>query len=118
MPEHRECNFCGSEIPPGTGTMYVKKDGTIMFFCSRKCYKNMIELKRVPRKVRWTQRYKGEKSSRLKILERDAEKLKAQRELKKSEKARRKRLMAEKKEPESGAEEASVESDSEEPAEE
>ena len=91
MVEHRECSFCGSEIPPGTGTMYVKKDGTPLFFCSNKCYKNMIELKRVPRKVRWTHRYKVEKENRLKILERDAEKLKAQRELKKSEKARRKK---------------------------
>jgi len=95
MVEHRECSFCGSEIPPGTGTMYVKKDGSPLFFCSNKCYKNMIELKRVPRKVRWTHRYKVEKENRLKILERDAEKLKAQRDLKKSEKARRKRIGAE-----------------------
>ena len=34
--------------------MYVKKDGKIFFFCSTKCYKNMIELKRVPRKTRWS----------------------------------------------------------------
>ncbi len=95
MVEHKECSFCGSEIPPGTGTMYVKKDGTPLFFCSNKCYKNMIELRRVPRKVRWTHRYKVEKESRLKILERDAEKLKAQRELKKAEKSRRKKIEAE-----------------------
>ncbi len=94
MVEHRECSFCGSEIPPGTGTMYVEKDGTPLFFCSNKCYKNMIELKRVPRKVRWTHRYKVEKENRLKILERDAETLKAQRELKKTEKARKKKIEA------------------------
>ena len=107
MVEHKECSFCGSEIPPGTGTMYVKKDGTPLFFCSNKCYKNMIELKRVPRKVRWTHRYKVEKESRLKILERDAEKLKAQRKLKKSEKARRKKIETE-----------TVEAPNKEPAEE
>ena len=32
-----ECSFCGKEITPGTGKMYVKKDGTIFNFCSSKC---------------------------------------------------------------------------------
>ena len=45
----RKCSFCGASIEPGTGKMYVKKDGTILFFDANKCYKNMIELKRVPR---------------------------------------------------------------------
>ena len=42
----RTCSFC-------TGKMYVKKDGSIYFFCSSKCEKNMIQLGRVPRKVKW-----------------------------------------------------------------
>ncbi len=33
--------------------MYVKKDGSIYFFRSSKCEKNMIKLGRVPRKVKW-----------------------------------------------------------------
>ncbi|MGH7339367.1 MAG: 50S ribosomal protein L24e [Candidatus Rokuibacteriota bacterium] len=51
------CTFCGDDIPPGTGKMYVKKDGTIFYFCSSKCQRNQIHLKRVPRRVRWTKRY-------------------------------------------------------------
>jgi large subunit ribosomal protein L24e len=33
--------------------MYVKNDGTILRFCSSKCRKNMLELKRVPRDLKW-----------------------------------------------------------------
>ncbi len=49
----RTCSFCGKEIEEGTGKMYVKKDGSVYFFCSSKCEKNMIKLGRVPRKVKW-----------------------------------------------------------------
>ncbi|AXV38569.1 MAG: 50S ribosomal protein L24e [Methanobacteriaceae archaeon] len=52
----RECSFCHENIPEGTGMMYVKKDGTVYFFCSSKCEKNMINLKRVPRKVKWVKK--------------------------------------------------------------
>ncbi len=51
------CSFCGREIEKGTGKMFVKNDGTILYFCSRKCEKNMLELKRDPRKYKWTKRY-------------------------------------------------------------
>ena len=30
----RTCSFCGEEIPEGTGKMYVRRDGSISFFCS------------------------------------------------------------------------------------
>ena len=33
----RTCSFCNKEIEEGTGKMYVKKDGSIYFFCSSKC---------------------------------------------------------------------------------
>ncbi len=39
----RTCSFCHKEIEEGTGKMYVKKDGSIYFFCSSKCEKNMIK---------------------------------------------------------------------------
>ena len=64
MVERRVCSFCGKEIEPGTGRMYVKKDGSVLYFCSSKCYKNMIELKRVPRRVTWTEEYQKEKRIR------------------------------------------------------
>ena len=51
------CSFCGKEIEPGTGFLYVKTDGTLLWFCSRKCYKNMIVLGRKSRKVKWTKAY-------------------------------------------------------------
>lgn len=57
MVEQRVCSFCGNEIEPGTGKMYIKKDGTVFYFCKNKCKKNMIVLKRVPRRVRWTKNY-------------------------------------------------------------
>ncbi len=70
MPVKRVCSFCGREIEPGTGIMYVTKDGRVYHFCSSKCYKNMIELGRVPRKVRWTQAYRKEKAVRLHMIRR------------------------------------------------
>lgn len=54
MVDKRNCSFCGNDIEPGTGKMYVKKDGTRYLFCSGKCQKNMVVLKRVNRNVRWT----------------------------------------------------------------
>jgi large subunit ribosomal protein L24e len=65
MVERRVCSFCGNEIEPGTGKMYVKIDGTIYNFCKNKCHKNLIELHRVPRRTKWTQPYLREKSSKM-----------------------------------------------------
>jgi len=57
MPSRRVCSFCGDEIEPGTGKMFVKKDGAIFYFCSSKCERNQLKLGRVPRRVKWTKRY-------------------------------------------------------------
>ncbi len=48
-----KCSFCGMEFY-GKGKIYVKKDGTVYKFCSRKCERNLLNLKRNPRKIRWT----------------------------------------------------------------
>ena len=66
MVDKKNCNFCGQAIEPGTGKMYVKRDGTIYNLCSNKCKKNLIDLKRVPRRTRWTNRYAELKESTLK----------------------------------------------------
>jgi len=66
MPRVKTCSFCGKKIEPGTGMMYVRKDGTVFTFCSSKCERNMIRLKRKPRKVKWTQTYRKEKMLRVK----------------------------------------------------
>ncbi|ADC64790.1 Ribosomal protein L24E [Ferroglobus placidus DSM 10642] len=55
--EKRVCSFCGYDIELGTGKMVVRRDGRILYFCSRKCEKNMLELKRNPRKLKWTKYY-------------------------------------------------------------
>ncbi len=55
--ETRICSFCGYEIEPGTGKMYVRRDGRVLYFCSGKCEKNMLKLKRNPRKLKWTKYY-------------------------------------------------------------
>jgi large subunit ribosomal protein L24e len=48
------CSFCNNEIRPGTGTLFVYKDGTSLAFCSSKCRKNLIGLGREGRLERWT----------------------------------------------------------------
>jgi large subunit ribosomal protein L24e len=72
MVEMKVCSFCGREIEPGTGSMYVKKDGTVMLFCTNKCSKNMIDMGRVPRTVTWTRAYAREKDVRMKGPETEA----------------------------------------------
>lgn len=57
MPQTHICSFCGREFPHGIGIMYVKNDGTILWFCSRKCRVSMLEFKRDPRKFKWTKKY-------------------------------------------------------------
>ena len=48
------CSFCDNPIPKGTGTLYVKKDGTLFYFCSSKCRKNALLMKREGRRQKWT----------------------------------------------------------------
>ena len=66
MVERRVCTFCGEEIEPGTGRMYIKKDGVVYNFCTSKCFKNLVILGRVPRRTTWTQYYAREKQIRMK----------------------------------------------------
>lgn len=53
-----KCSFCGKNMDPGTGKIYVLKSGKILNFCSMKCEKNMLKLKRKSLKVKWTSFYK------------------------------------------------------------
>lgn len=58
MPVRRSCSFCGNEIEPGTGKMFIRKDGSVFLFCSHKCQSNMLKLGRVPRWTPWTQAFR------------------------------------------------------------
>ncbi len=56
MPKMKTCAFCGRTIEPGTGMMYVTKRGEILWFCSSKCFKNYIKLKRKKAKITWARK--------------------------------------------------------------
>jgi len=62
-----ECAFCGYEIPHGKERIFVNKKGELFRFCSKKCEKNLLKLRRKPREVRWTKAYWDEKNIRLKL---------------------------------------------------
>ncbi len=56
-----ECSFCGKEIERGTEKIFVTRRGKALYFCSSKCEKNLLKLKRRARRVRWTSAYRGER---------------------------------------------------------
>jgi large subunit ribosomal protein L24e len=58
MPPSHKCSFCGTMIAPGTGISFVRRDGRILRFCSSKCRKSTLILKRDPRKFKWTEAWK------------------------------------------------------------
>lgn len=59
MPKTHICSFCGKTVEPGTGIMYVKNDGTVLWFCSSKCFKS-YKMGRDPRKLKWTLKYRAQ----------------------------------------------------------
>ena len=60
-----KCSFSGKPIPQGTGTMFVRKDGRILYFLGMKEQKNYFKLGRKPRETRWTEEFKVFRSSRM-----------------------------------------------------
>lgn len=90
MVEQHLCSFCGEQIEPGTGKMYVKKDGTTYLYCTNKCYKNMIELKRVPRNVTWTKAYATKKGITMAAKEKSEAKVEEKAEVVAEEKVEKK----------------------------
>ena len=58
------CTFCGLTIEKGTGKMFVYTSGRVANFCSTKCEKNLLKLKRKPLKTKWTEVARKEKSVR------------------------------------------------------
>jgi large subunit ribosomal protein L24e len=54
MPQNRTCDYCGDDVEPGTGTMFVHTDGSVVHYCSAKCEKN-ADLGREPRDLEWTE---------------------------------------------------------------
>ncbi len=58
MYSAKKCSFCGRSVMLGKGTMFVKNDGSVQYFCSSKCRKSTLFLRRDPRKYKWTTFYK------------------------------------------------------------
>lgn len=56
-----KCSFCGKIMDKGIGKIFVKKEGNVFSFCSKKCEKNLLKLKRNPRNVKWTQESRKQK---------------------------------------------------------
>lgn len=54
MVLQRQCSFCAGEIEPGTGLMFVKRDGTIFHFCSSSCRRQQLFLGRMGHRLKWT----------------------------------------------------------------
>ena len=52
-----KCSFCGENIEPGTGNIFVLKEGKALTFCGMKCEKNMIKLGRKAIRTKWTSKY-------------------------------------------------------------
>lgn len=61
-----DCTFCGNVVRRGTEVIYVTKRGKALYFCSQKCEKNMLKLRRKPRETKWTEDYRAEKAIRTK----------------------------------------------------
>lgn len=53
-----KCSFCKGDIESGTGKMFVRNDGKVFYFCSSKCEKNMLKLRREPKDVKWVTKKK------------------------------------------------------------
>lgn len=56
-----KCSFCGTEASQYIGLHLIRNDGTIAYFCSSKCRKNALKLKRDRKRVKWTNFYSTEK---------------------------------------------------------
>lgn len=69
-----DCSFCGNLLRKGSGMLFVKKDGKPFYFCSSKCRKNSLGLKREGRKKRWTKSYKDFMASKSKSASKKATK--------------------------------------------
>ena len=53
-----KCVFCGKEVSPYKGVHLITNDGNMNFYCSSKCRRNALNLKRDKKKLKWTEAYR------------------------------------------------------------
>src|SRR5580658_680709 len=63
MVVKRQCSFCSAEIEPGTGMMFVKRDGSVFNFCTSSCRKQQLHLGRVGHRLKWTRAHALKKAA-------------------------------------------------------
>ncbi len=90
-----KCVFCGKEEHSFKGVHFINNDGSVNFFCSKKCRKNTMKLKRDRRKLKWTVAYHEERKKKIvkeaKRVDMEKEKVsKAKKELESDEKNKKK----------------------------
>lgn len=56
------CSFCKETYEIPRGLTYIMKDGTVFYFCSKKCQRNH-QLKRDPKKTNWVKKTKKSKKA-------------------------------------------------------
>ena len=56
-----KCSFCSKNLEKGTGKLYVFKTGKTAWFCSSKCERNSLKLKRKARNFKWASKEKKKK---------------------------------------------------------
>ncbi len=95
------CSFCAKKLMPGTGSLFVKRDGTALFFCSRKCEKNLLLLKRKPGAKKWTETYQlakqASKTEKKKVKKKEPAEEKKEKKARKGKKKRGPRKKKKKK---------------------
>ncbi len=45
-----KCSYCTTEIEKGTGMIYVRKNGAIRYYCTKRCFRLNIVHDRRPNK--------------------------------------------------------------------
>jgi len=53
-----KCVFCGKDESQYKGVHLIANDGSVNFFCSSKCRKNALKLKRDKKKLKWTEAFR------------------------------------------------------------
>jgi large subunit ribosomal protein L24e len=50
-----KCSFCGEKVNKGEGILFVRRDGSFLYFCKAKCRIN-FNMGRKSTKLKWTLR--------------------------------------------------------------